>query len=831
MKIIYTCALLCLGQLVCAQTFSDNFDGYTAGNPLAQQSNGEWTTWSNAPGGTEDGLVSDVRAKSLPNAMYFSSDVQGGGPVDQVRNFGLLNTGQFSLNMNLFVEAGKSAYFNFQGNETIGNEWALDVNFNDDGSLLIDNSVSTLLEGSYGQNSWFNFRIDINFNTNHWEIFLNDITIGSFSNERNHIASINIYPTDQTTPYQAGFYVDDFQYTITPYDLPNLNAAVNALFTTGPNIAGAEVAPKVRVRNLGKNKITSFDVTVTYNGTDVTQNFSSLNLVSLAQADYTFTNLVKLVPGKKNMRVTISNVNGLGADDDSNDDILTIKVDPIVPAFGKAVLGEEGTGTWCQWCPRGAVFMDYMEKTYGEHWAGVAVHNSDPMTNATYDSGLGSLVNGYPSALVDRGSDVDPSEMEGDFFKQIIIAPQALLRNEAVWDEVNRTLTVIVKSEFLMAADNTYKLACVLTEDSVTGTDAGYAQSNAYAGGGNGVMGGFESLPSKVPANLMVYHHVGREISPSFGGKTDAFPASVNSGDIIENTFTFTLPTEWREKKMHIISMLINPNGSINNVGKATFDEAIAAPLTEVVVACGGTVTRKESTDGNLAPDVLGATTFSTDCPGGIVHVSQTPPVGAALKAGMNEIKVMATDDCGNLQVCATLVNLEDDTQASIDCGNAISMTNSVDGNQVPNFISTVSSTSNCTIGTVEISQSPAAGTILKNGVNDIILTIVDGCGNTSTCSKTVDFTDDLSTITELEQNNLFQLYPNPVSNELNFKSTTKAVITHIAIYAANGQLLYNKSVDKSEGIVDVSQFPTGIYTLKFNTKSGLLATLKFTKQ
>ena len=48
----------------------------------------------------------------------------------------------------------------------------------------------------------------------------------------------------------------------------------------------------------------------------------------------------------------------------------------------KRVLFEEATGTWCQWCPRGAVYMDSLHKVYPTTAMLVAVHNS--RSNGSY---------------------------------------------------------------------------------------------------------------------------------------------------------------------------------------------------------------------------------------------------------------------------------------------------------------------------------------------------------------------------------------------------------------------------------------------------------------
>ena len=98
------------------------------------------------------------------------------------------------------------------------------------------------------------------------------------------------------------------------------------------------------------------------------------------------------------------------------------------------------------------------------------------MAVTDYDDGMGALIAGYPSALVDRGNDVDPSGMTPEFLTRLQTAPVATLVNCANWDAANRVLTVSVKSQFNMAATSEYKIACVLTEDGVTGVGAGWSQ-------------------------------------------------------------------------------------------------------------------------------------------------------------------------------------------------------------------------------------------------------------------------------------------------------------------------------------------------------------------
>lgn len=96
------------------------------------------------------------------------------------------------------------------------------------------------------------------------------------------------------------------------------------------------------------------------------QSYSALTMNSLAEQSFTLTTPINLVAGSNIMTYTVSNVNVSGPDDDAADDISSVMVSPVVPALGKMVVGEEATGTWCQWCPRGAVYMDLFETDYAD---------------------------------------------------------------------------------------------------------------------------------------------------------------------------------------------------------------------------------------------------------------------------------------------------------------------------------------------------------------------------------------------------------------------------------------------------------------------------------
>lgn len=570
-------------------SFTDDFEAYTVGQTLGPQSP-DWTTWSSADGGTEDVNVVNNDASSGTNSIYFSSTSATGGPSDVVLNFGgAYNTGTFQYEQDMKIASSKGGYFNFQANTTIGQVWALEVYFSQTGSFQMSNTNGVLLTGTFPTNTWFTLTFDINLNTNSWDVKVNGSSVGTFANTVNQIASIDIYPVNAATPLggnnQAGFWVDDVSYNYTPYTLPSVNGAVtsgigfeNPATQTPVGISGivGQTRPLMAtVRNLGTTTITSFDVALSFNAAPQNQSISSVSIPSLGTYTITFNVPVLLISGNNTAIVTISNVNGAGADGDATDDIGT-RTGSIttIPAPGKMVVGEEGTGTWCQWCPRGAVYMDYMAENYDGFWAGVAVHNGDPMTDATYDTGMGGLISGYPSALVDRQPEIDPSAAENSFLQRVVVAPTATIVNGAMFNTAGDSLLVSVTYTFVSTGTSSFKALCILTEDSVTGT-TGYAQSNAYANNAAGPMGGFESLPSSVPAAQMNYNHVARGIAPSFTGGT-GFAATVPATSVVTFNFAFPISAGWDTSMMHITGVLVGPTGVFDNAGRCSLAEAIS---------------------------------------------------------------------------------------------------------------------------------------------------------------------------------------------------------------------------------------------------------------
>jgi hypothetical protein len=215
-----------------------------------------------------------------------------------------------------------------------------------------------------------------------------------------------------------------------------------------------------------------------------------------------------------------------------------------------------------------------MDNDYEGFWQGIAVHNGDPMVDATYDNGIAGYISGYPSGLVDRGSVIDPSAFSQDFLQRIVIPPHAIINNGAQLD--GNILKVSLDLDFQLPTNGTHRVLCTLVEDSVTGSGPQYYQANYYSGGSSLIdVDGtdWNAKPSNVPDYLMVYRHVARAISPSFLG--DPLPSnSYGAGDTETVCFEFTIDPSWDLNKIHIVGMLLDVQGMVDNASSTTIAQA-----------------------------------------------------------------------------------------------------------------------------------------------------------------------------------------------------------------------------------------------------------------
>ncbi|MFM9986975.1 MAG: choice-of-anchor J domain-containing protein [Flavobacteriales bacterium] len=346
-------------------------------------------------------------------------------------------------------------------------------------------------------------------------------------------------------------------------------------------INGMEVIPAVVVANNAFTSITSFDISYTVNGNTITESVNGEDIGFGETMLYEFQSGATVEDGMNDFAFTISNVNG-GAETVTNNNGGSGSIDGFTPVPGKVVVAEEGTGTWCGWCPRGTVFMDYLTNKYPETFVGIAVHNGDPMTVTDYDAAMANNISGYPSGLVDRADyagfgEVDPQSFEMAMMDRLSQDPGVQI--ETATSLADGGIYVVSNLSFTETLSGSYKIAVVLIEDAVSGTGSTWNQTNYYSGGGNGPMGGFESLGGTVPANSIEYNHVARIIEGGWGGTTGSVPTNPAAG--LEHSYTvfIELDSDWNLDNLHAVTLLIKSSGG--EIINAGVSESAATAVAE----------------------------------------------------------------------------------------------------------------------------------------------------------------------------------------------------------------------------------------------------------
>jgi hypothetical protein len=228
--------------------------------------------------------------------------------------------------------------------------------------------------------------------------------------------------------------------------------------------------------------------------------------------------------------------------------------------------------------------MDSLHKVHPGEAMLVAVHNNDPMKNTAYDAGMGALVSGYPSGLVDRNYiNVDPSEFFDIYNILQSEKPFCNLGVIASYDSVTRNVTINMSASFLTELSGDYRFNATIVEDSVHGTTSTYNQTNYYSFQSQniplvGAGRNWQSSPNPVPAASMYYDHVGRFLLAGFDGKAASLPSTIPNATSYNYTFNYTVPSAYKAKNIHVVGWVSDfTTGRILNSNKSDllvgFDE------------------------------------------------------------------------------------------------------------------------------------------------------------------------------------------------------------------------------------------------------------------
>ena len=240
---------------VFAQTvlIDDDIQAYTVGNKLAVESqaagNDFWTTWSNAPGGAEDGVVAELGGTKC---AHFTFD------NDQVLLLGGMESSHYEVEFDMYVPTGKDAYNNmlhiFNGS---GSQWATEIYYNHSTNGTMITAGGNDYSFTFPFDTWFPVKYDVDLDNDVATFYVNgtEICTWQFSLKTDggagsrKLDAIDFFPP--TSAAVSDYYVDNVKLTLV--------GSVSA-----PNLT---IDPEAISETVGEDDITTVDINIANSGT------------------------------------------------------------------------------------------------------------------------------------------------------------------------------------------------------------------------------------------------------------------------------------------------------------------------------------------------------------------------------------------------------------------------------------------------------------------------------------------------------------------------------------------------------------------------------------
>ena len=234
MKKTFILSITILSFLITKAQINENFDSYAVGQKFVEQAGAPWTTWSNAPGGSEDPVVTNVYSYSDFNSIFIANN------NDLVLLVNDLTTGRYKFDFFAYIENGKIGYFNalqdFAGNNS---KWGMQVYFKSQGNGSLDANGEDIAQFSFNYDTWILVQIYFDLNENLATLVIDTNEVYTWPWDKGAFGQNNLLKLDAFNFFgwtgdngneTSGLYIDNVQFTqlSTPVESPqNLTATLN----------------------------------------------------------------------------------------------------------------------------------------------------------------------------------------------------------------------------------------------------------------------------------------------------------------------------------------------------------------------------------------------------------------------------------------------------------------------------------------------------------------------------------------------------------------------------------------------------------------------------
>lgn len=374
-------------------------------------------------------------------------------------------------------------------------------------------------------------------------------------------------------------------------NLPNDEATLQEMYFPGSVVTGENFSVLAVVTNGAANNIESVTLDYSCGGMKGTAEATLSPALPYGKTTTVLIDGLKCdsVGARVPVEYTLAAVNG------NRESVITDKSDhstamvisiPAGKGFDRNVVMEEGTGTWCGYCPLGIVATDSMKTKYTDgSFIPVSIHVNDEMAPDSYQKFADRYFGGsYPKAVINRDTlrmgafspSLDRVESLYETARDMKAYAKIMADVEYVAGD-KPSLRVDTRSGFAIPlGDDTFSVEFALLQDNV----GPYTQKNFFADWAEGEpMGGFEDLPFDVE---LMYNDVARILYPA-DSISGHLPSPVVPGEEYAMSFTLPIPEGMNGGNLSLVAMLVNDvTGEIENA------QAVAVSGFSGVTEIGG---------------------------------------------------------------------------------------------------------------------------------------------------------------------------------------------------------------------------------------------------
>ena len=351
---------------------------------------------------------------------------------------------------------------------------------------------------------------------------------------------------------------------------------------------GGSTQVAVSLLNNGASPLTSIDYTITTDGVAGAEQHLELEspIAFNNSGRATIEVAADAEAGSKTKTLTVTKVNGQANNAPvTTSDFTLITLEKLI---ARNVAVEQFTGTGCGWCPRGHVGMAKMREAFGDRFIGIAIHQySNQSSDAMYlapSKYANHGLNGAPSCRLNRGESMDPYYGSGedvlyDMQQALAVPALAEVSVSGVMD-TNKT-KIDAKATLTPLIAGNYTLEFVAVADGLTGTGAGWQQTNYYSSQYASQTG---ITKSSLPEDLQYLFDLRSTFTGTFNdvaiassyvsSKNQVEKLTLTANEEREVSYTITMPTYTKLKnalkddQIYVVALLVDAQGKIVQAAK-----------------------------------------------------------------------------------------------------------------------------------------------------------------------------------------------------------------------------------------------------------------------